>query len=128
MATAPNFIVQSLMRLAWISPMLLFYLLAMILSFVYWNRHPRPCLLVLLAVGLMLFTTVGFMVLQAYIVNMIVKNRWSSAQLSYVFAAIGLVRSIIHAGGLGLLLLAVFTDRPRSAIPAGPAAPESPMQ
>jgi len=123
MATSPNFILQSLGALIMMSPMLLFYLVAMIVSFVYWNRHQRVCLLVLLAVGLMMFTSIGSMVLQRYLINALQANLWRGKTLGYVLRATGLVSTIIRAGAFGLLLLAVFTDRPRPVNPAGPSYP-----
>jgi len=128
MQQAPTFILQSLMGLLGMSPTLLVYLVAMIVAFVYWNRHPRPCLLVLLAVGLMLFTTVGFMVLQMYVINSRVMNQWRGMTLGSVLTVIGLVRSIIQAGAFGLLLMAVFTDRPRPVNPVGPSYSGNSMQ
>ena len=128
MATSPNFILQSLGALIMMSPMLLFYLVAMIVSFVYWNRHQRVCLLVLLAVGLMMFTSIGSMVLQWYLFNALQANQRGGMTLGYVLRAISLVSTIIRTGGLGLLLLAVFTDRPRPVNPAAPSDPGNLIQ
>ena len=48
-----------LTQLAGQSPVLFVYLVGMVLALVFWRRYPRPCAFTLIAVGLLILTSIG---------------------------------------------------------------------
>ena len=50
-------------------PALLVYLIALVLAVVFLNRCLIPSVLTLIAVGILLMTSVGFTVIQAYLIE-----------------------------------------------------------
>lgn len=83
-----------------------------------WQRHPRVSLYATVSIGIStiwtLISSLLNLLVPAYLANSLVAGSFSMTQLSYVYFAISLVSGLIHAATFGLLLLAVFSDRPQN--------------
>jgi MFS superfamily sulfate permease-like transporter len=124
-------------QLATRSPVLLVYVIGLVLALVFWQRHPRPCVLVLLAMVLALFTSLVSAFLFTYLPRAMDEFGWNHHQLGLMLSAVSITASILHAGAMGMLLTAVFvgrqsalarwpTDDDRTAMPA--AGPDTRVQ
>jgi hypothetical protein len=106
-----NIAAQFLMQLASRAPTLLVYAIGVILAIVYWQRYPRPCLLVLLAVCLSGFALVASAFLFMYLPRAMADFGWAHEQLGMIVGAVGFVSSVLHAIATAMLLGAVFVGR-----------------
>lgn len=93
------------------SPFFLVYLLGLVLALSRWSRHPQVCGLVLLAIGLSLFTDVGSFLFWRFVMS----EFGHATELDHITISrvIGFVTNVGHAAAMGLLLLAAFASRPR---------------
>ena len=101
-------------QLLTMSPILLVYLAGIVLALVNWQHHPSPARFVLFASLLLLVVSVGQAFVFQYLVFERVERGWTVAQSGVALAAMGTITSLLHAGGLCLLLAAAFVGR-RSA-------------
>jgi uncharacterized membrane protein len=106
-------VAQGLANLAILSPVLLAYIAGFVLSLVFWRRSPRACLLALLGTTEMFLTAVVLTFVWPYVSLLGSRSGWSGEEFSRAFAVLGVIQSCLYAGGLVLLLLAVFAGRSR---------------
>src|SRR5262249_44744489 len=92
-------------------PMLLTYVAGGILALVFWRRYPRPSRFTLLAMILLLLTTLVQSFLFSYFIQARDDFGWSFERYSMILSATGLIGSLIRVAAFVLLLTAVFTGR-----------------
>ena len=119
--------VQYLSMLLGQAPLLLVYLGAVIVSVVFWSRHPRPALLVFLGSLLLLLTTLTSPFLQTWMLDQRAAGAMTTAQLGQRIAVVSLVMSVVRAAAFGLLVYAAFAGRQsvEAGFPMASAAPSS---
>ena len=119
---------QMLAQLLAQSPMLVVYLIGLVMALAFWGRHPGPCLLTFLSMGLLLLTSVGVTYVQVEWVRG-QALRGSAVTLGERLRLLAIVASFVRAGATGLLIWAVFSGRTSHAtggFPVGmPAVPRS---
>jgi len=111
-----EFITQIMTRLLWSLPMLLVYGAGAVLAIVFWKRCPRACLLALIACLVLIAGSLFSNVASTWLFWVAVRRYgWSSKVYTAASTVISIAGTVIHAGGIGLLLAAVFAGRPRPA-------------
>jgi hypothetical protein len=100
MATLGLFLVQL--------PVFIVWLVGIILSVVYWRRHPKVSLLALIAITAFFVTSLFGSALTTWLPIMLQRRGWAMTRLSAVLAIVSLVRSIVNAALWGLLIAAIF--------------------
>jgi len=106
-----NFFIQFLTQLLGQAPVLLVYLVGMVLALVFWRRCPRPAMLTLIGMALLLVTTLVQSFLFIYLVWARDDFGWSQERLGWMLSANGLMGSVIRAAAFALVLTAVFMGR-----------------
>lgn len=104
-------LVRGLMQLTWDVPVLVFYSVGIVASLVYWRRYPRPCLLALLGCGLLLIATVASPFAAGYFVHVQREQLRLDYLSGWQLPTIAMVGNLVRGGGVGLLVLSVFTAR-----------------
>jgi hypothetical protein len=99
------------------APTLLIYLAGIVLCAVWWRRAPRAAMLALIGTGILLATSVAVTLATVYYIN----NRAATpvSSLSMIMTFIGIGGSVLRAVGFGLVLFAVFAQRPPVAQHSG---------
>ena len=100
-----------LSQLGFQAPALFVYLVAFILALVYMRRASMPCILTLVGVGILVITTLGMAVTQAYLIESRQVYGGDSERFARLMGSIGLAGSYVRAVGLFLLVVAIFVDR-----------------
>jgi hypothetical protein len=100
-------------NLVMLSPWLLVELVGFIMALVWWRRHPRVSLLVLLAIGLNVSVAIGGSFLTIWLSYYSIQHDWRYAQRAAWYTVINATRGSLMAAESALLLSAVFTDRVR---------------
>ena len=120
--------VQYLSMLFGQAPLLIVYLSAVIVSVMFWSRHPRPALFVFLGSLLLLLTTLAWPLLQTWMLDQRAAGGMTTTQLGQRIAVVSLVMSVVRAAAFGLLVYAAFVGRQRveAGFPMASAAPSSP--
>ena len=93
------------------SPVLLVYLAGMILALVFWRRCPGPCALTLIAMGLLLLTSIGQTFVSLYLQDARSDLDLKEETWRWMLSMNALVGSGLRALAFVLLLAAVFVDR-----------------
>jgi hypothetical protein len=107
-----GFIIQFMGAMIGQMPLLAVYGLGILLAILWWGRHPKVSMLTCLAFGLMLVTSVTMTAVTVWLpIYMREKSAISMQDLRTTYIFVGLARSALHAGGLGLLLWAIYADR-----------------
>src|ERR1044072_10021395 len=104
-------IISSLTQLAGQLPVLLVYLVGLILALVFWKRCPAAGRLTIVAVGLLLLTTLVYPFVFQYLTYARVEQGWEIMTFSRILFVISLANNLIHAAGIGLLLAPVVFPR-----------------
>lgn len=92
-------------------PVLAMFGLGILLAILWWKQHPKVSFITFLGFGLMLITSVAMSAINVWLPLYMRENDLSVKVMSTVYLYLGLTRSVIHAGGLGLLLWAIFMGR-----------------
>ena len=100
-----------LSQLGYQAPSLLVYLVAFILALVYMRRASIPCILTLVGVGILVITTLGMAVIQAYLIESRQVYGGDSERFALLMGSIGLAGSYVRAAGLLFLVAAIFVGR-----------------
>ncbi len=111
-----NSVPEILVNLAWSIPYLIVYLVAAVIAIVRWSQHPSASLLVLLAVIVLTFTAIVGDAAFTLAIHAREDAGWDAGQLGFVLSALRLVRVLLSTVGLTLLISAVFTGRPTTAV------------
>jgi hypothetical protein len=100
-----------LSQLGFQAPALFVYLVAFILALVYMRRASIPCILTLVGVGILVITTLGMAVTQAYLIESRQVYGGDSERFARLMGSIGLAGSYVRAAGLLFLVAAIFVGR-----------------
>ena len=100
-----------LSQLGFRAPALFVYLVAFILALVYMRRASIPCILTLVGVGILVITTLGMAVMQAYLIESRQVYGGDSERFALLMGSIGLAGSCVRAAGLSFLVAAIFVGR-----------------
>jgi hypothetical protein len=100
------------------APLLLAYLTAVLLAVTFWQRCPTPALLTLIAAGLLLVVAVGQTFFNFYIIEARDNLGGGQTRIGWLFAAVGIISSLLWTLAFGLLLGAVFHGRRREQRPS----------
>lgn len=100
-----------LSQLGFQAPALFVYLVAFILALVYMRRASIPCILTLVGVGILVITTLGMAVMQAYLIESRQVYGGDSERFALLMGSIGLAGSCVRAAGLLFLVAAIFVGR-----------------
>lgn len=119
----PDMISQVLSQLAIQSPVLLVHLAGVVVAFACWQRMPTTSLLVLMGAGIMLATSIARVFLYQYLSHSTAQAAQDMQQRVLMFTMVGLLTSIVYAGGLALLVAAAFVGRRQRAEVPSPFAP-----
>ena len=107
-----DILIPFLTQLAGQSPVLFVYLVGIVLALVFWRRYPRPCAFTVIAMGLLMLTSVGQTFVDLYlVVYRGIGQGWDPERLRWVLTANALAGVFVRALAFGLLLAAVFVDR-----------------
>jgi hypothetical protein len=115
-----NTMAQTLSQLVTLVPLMLVYLGGLIWCALWWRRAPQAALLAMLGIGLMLFGTVVARGISMYLIQSRMRGGSSSSstsavQIGQILSVVSIVSSLVHAGGIALLIAAVFAGRDREA-------------
>jgi hypothetical protein len=104
------FVVQLIDRI----PVLMACAFGFILAFVYFRRCRLPSILAMLGTAVMGTASLGAAIVQTLLMQ-VQMDHGAGQQLQYArwMGLVGAMSAIVHAGALVLLLIAVFTGRPR---------------
>jgi len=101
-----------LARFATQSPVYLVWVVGMVLAVAYWKRSPKSAAFAL--AGLLILLGVSFVgVWLDVALPVTLARRTAVARTGALLTIIAFVRSLVSAGAYGLLLAAIFVDRPR---------------
>lgn len=118
-----------LTNLATQTPVLVVYLVGFIAAVVKYRQGPKPALLVMVALVILVLNILVMTILQAMLPHLLFNppNRFND--LAFWYVLLGVIRSLIGATALSLLLWAVFSDRlPRRRRSPVDSAPDSPSE
>src|SRR4051812_32703162 len=93
------------------SPVLLAYLGVIVVSLVFWGRHPQVCLLSFVAGLLMLVPTLGQMYFSAYMVQAPMSRGGTVQQPAAMMWVVTIAKNVLRAAGIALLTWGVFAGR-----------------
>ena len=102
---------QLLSQLIFQAPQLVVYVIAFILALVYMGRASTPCILTLVAVGILVIATLGVAVIQASLIDGQQAGGRDPAEFARQMSNVALAGSCVRAVGLGLLIAAIFVGR-----------------
>jgi hypothetical protein len=100
-----------LSQLGYQAPSLLVYLVAFILAVVYRGRASTASVLTLIGVAILVVTTIGVAVSQAWLVDTRQDAAYDQAEFARRMSVVGIAGSCGRAVGLGLLVAAIFVGR-----------------
>ena len=101
-------LVEALSSLLWQIPSLLAIVACLIAAFIRWKRHPRPSLMVVAGLFLLLAVTIIFAFIYAFVPNWLSGGEF---KLQTIVMIISFIYNSLWAVALALLLAAIFTDR-----------------
>lgn len=114
------------------SPSFAVYLFGIIFALLRWGKHPQVSFLTVLALVLIVLTSVATSFLFTWMPIYLFEERgWSHEQYTTVTMIISVGSSVVYAAAFALLLVAVFSGRPRPRLlmyppPQPPPAPPPP--
>lgn len=94
-------------------PVYLVWAVGAVLALLYWKRSPRSSALLLAGLAVLALVSLVGGWLNVALPTALVR-RQGAARAGGLLTVIALVRSLFAAGAWGLILAAVFVDRPRS--------------
>jgi len=98
-----GFLQMTIQSLAAQSPVLLVYFLGLIIAIAKYGKHPKPAMLVILAM-------IGFL-LAAFFGTALTNYLMAEGKLGGPLTAVGILSSLLRAGALVLLVSAAFAHR-----------------
>ena len=96
-----------LQQIAFAGPSLVVYFFAGFMSVIFMSRARLPAILTLTGAAISVLTTIGFIVLQAYVIS----DDSLRDQRSSLMQTIGLASSVFRAVGLAFVVSAIFVGR-----------------
>jgi hypothetical protein len=120
-----SFFSNALTQLGRQFPTLLIYMVGIGMGLACWRRSPKASFLVLLAMGIMLASTV----MSIFLFWFVVEVGWGELPLDTVLSILFMAGNVFNAVGLALLLVAVYRRAPSPSEPApGPAPAADPLR
>ena len=101
-----------------LTPLFLAWIAGMVLSVVWWQRHPKISLLALLGFAGLLISLFGNIVLNLWMSRAAFRNGWSSNQITTFYTVKSVITSLLEAGLTAMLIYAIFGWRRQQARPA----------
>jgi hypothetical protein len=101
-----------LSRLAYLAPVLVVYLVALALAFVFLRRARGAAVLTMLGAIVLTVSAVGVVVVQASLFEAQVAGDLTNAAFARRMQTLGIAGTCLHAVGLGLWVAAIFVGRP----------------
>lgn len=102
-STLTNYLAQSPIFLVWI--------VGIVLASVRWSQHPRISLLTIIALAIMLVTSLVSTYLNVQLPVLMTEWGWDYPQIGLFFTIKGFVQAVIDTIAFVLLLLAIFSGR-----------------
>jgi len=124
--SASNTFLMLLSQLVMSAPLVLVYLVGMVMAGRWWRRTPRPAMLAMSGLALLLVATLAGSAVQAmFIANPGPGGMASAARSMQVF---GLAFMLVRSAGMALVVVAVFAGRSAaSGFDVRPTAAEPPL-
>jgi hypothetical protein len=116
-STGSQFAIQLLSAL----PTYVVYVVCIVLALRYWNHVRLVAVLALSAAVWLLLASFAMIALRAWMIDRMSSGSGSSTDMGNALGMLGLLGSLAHAGGLALLVAAVFLGRRRPVPTAGRA-------
>jgi hypothetical protein len=110
----------ALSQLIALAPMLLVYAVASILAMTKLRIHPRPAVLTLLGVGVLAVSSLVGIGVYAALAELRMNSGMEPRQSAALQGAISMALRILQAVGMGLLIAAIFSGRPKPLYPDEP--------
>jgi hypothetical protein len=95
-------------------PVVLVWLVGVILSLFYWQRHPQVSLWTLIAIVVLFAESFVSTYLNIWLPIKLHSAGWTSSQLALIYPVMGGIESLIRAVAWGFLLAAIFRGRNKS--------------
>lgn len=93
-------------------PLYLIYLVGSVIAVMRWKRHPRVSLYLLVSIAVSFVAAIILTVVQMWLPYYLARLKFDANMYTYYFYALRLISSLIGALTFGLILLAVFAERP----------------
>ncbi|MFN8459910.1 MAG: hypothetical protein U0401_35560 [Anaerolineae bacterium] len=93
------------------SPIFLVWLVGIVLAGVRWSQHPKVSLLTIIALAVMLLTSLVSIYLNVQIPLLMTDWGWDYSQISLFFMIKGFVQAAIDTVAFVLLFMAIFGER-----------------
>ncbi len=90
------------------SPIFLVWLAGIVLAGVRWSQHPRASLLTIIALAMMLATSLVSIYLNVQLPLLMTDWGWDYSQISLFFMIKGFIQAVIDAIAFVLLLMVIF--------------------
>ena len=101
------------------SPVLAIDVTLLVVAVARWNRHPRVSMLAAFSGGMLLLLDLLGRAFFTILPLKLQQGGRSAADLGIIYAFAGGISSLLHAVAMGLLIAAVFADRPSVSPPHG---------
>ena len=116
-----GFITSTLAQLAGQLPLMLVCLAGLVMSLIFFKRLRRPSVFTFSGFALLLLTTIITTLVQNYLIFSRDEMGLGVGELNQILLVLAIVGNIFRAVALALILIAVFTGRPKSATNAVPS-------
>ena len=116
-----GFITSTLAQLAGQLPLMLVCLVGLVMSLIFFKRLRGPSVFTFIGFGLLLLTTIITTLVQSYLIISREEMGLGGGELNQILMVLAIVGNIFRAIALALILIAVFTGRPKSATNAAPS-------
>lgn len=115
-----GFITSTLAQLAGQLPLMLVCLVGLVMSLIFFKRLRRPSVCTFIGFGLLLLTTIITTLVQNYLIFSRDEMGLGGGELNQILMVLAILSNILRAVALALILIAVFTGRPKPATNAAP--------
>ena len=106
---------QGLARLLMSLPVLLVWTVGLTIAFRHLRRNRLPATLTIIALGVLVVSTLVSQVIQMALLHSVNSNRISAQNLGWGFTLIGIVHAALNTSCWILILVAIFVRRPPDA-------------
>lgn len=104
-----------LSQLAIQAPLIVVWLVGMVLALMWWRRAPKVAAVTCAACAIFAVDALIGSFISVALPSMLIQRGQSPSQLGYAFAAIGIVRSLLHTVLWCGILFAIFSGRGQGA-------------
>jgi uncharacterized membrane protein len=96
-------------------PSLTVYVALLVVAVTRWNRHPRTSMLASTSAVMMMVIDLLSRMVFAILPMKLMESGRTAANLSVIYTILGGLGGVLHAVALGLLVMAVFSERGQPA-------------